>query len=236
MAAAPETSNATLGRLAGAAYVSLVITGIFALAYTPKKLGLSSDDPQAVYNAISEATFFYSASVVTELVCYALFAIVGVFLYRLFSSRAPSLSLIMLVLVAASVPISYIAMAQKVEVLDIARGSGDFAALAASERPAAVAEMLNAYSAYTSMAEIFWGLWLIPFGMLVLKTRYIPRLLGLLLVLGGLGYIANDFGPMLFPAYKGTMAYDIASMPSSFGEIGAALWLLIFGAKKDETA
>ena len=90
MAAAPETSNTMLGRLAGAAYVSLVITGIFALAYAPKKLGLRSDDPQAVYNAISEATFFYSASVVTELVCYALFAIVGVFLFRLFSSRAPS--------------------------------------------------------------------------------------------------------------------------------------------------
>ncbi|MFN4161477.1 MAG: DUF4386 family protein, partial [Stenotrophomonas sp.] len=60
-----------------------------------------------------------------------------------------------------------------------------------------------------------------------------PRVLGALLMLGGVGYVLNVFGELLIPGYATTLLSDYATLPASLGEIGSGLWLVLFGARSD---
>jgi hypothetical protein len=79
------------------------------------------------------------------------------------------------------------------------------------------------------VAEIFWGLWLIPFGILVIQSRFIPRILGYLLFLAALGYLASSVTFLLLPSYREFV--DKFATKLTFCEVPIILWLLIFGAK-----
>jgi hypothetical protein len=78
------------------------------------------------------------------------------------------------------------------------------------------------------MDEIFWGLWLLPFGVLVMQSRFLPRILGAWLILNGFAYVALSFTSLLVPQFQG-MVYRII-FPILFGEMAIMLWLLIKGA------
>lgn len=224
-------SNRTIGRLAGLTYVGVVLTGVFALAYVPEQL-IDLSDPATTYRRISESDWLYRAGVAAEFACYALFAALMVFLYRLFSPHGGTLASLMALLGSVSVPIAFVATAHKEAVIGVISGTGLFASLDADARQAATTAQLLAYKDIIAAADIFWGIWLLPFGALVLKTGLIPRLLGVFLVLGCFGGLADHFGPLFVDGYKGTMVGELASIPGSIGEIGAAFWLLVFGARR----
>jgi hypothetical protein len=76
------------------------------------------------------------------------------------------------------------------------------------------------------IAQIFFGLWLFPLGYLVIESRYIPRILGILLIIAGFGYVIDSFGKFLFPNYNPTIAIF-----TFVGEVTFLPWLLIKGAK-----
>jgi hypothetical protein len=80
------------------------------------------------------------------------------------------------------------------------------------------------------LAQIFWGLWLFPFGILVFESGFLPRVLGLFLMIAGLAYLASSFTSLLFPAY-GHMVFMFAGAAGGVGEGSTMLWLLIKGAK-----
>jgi hypothetical protein len=78
--------------------------------------------------------------------------------------------------------------------------------------------------------EIFWGLWLFPFGVLVYRSGFLPRVLGAWLIVNGFAYLAISFTGLLFPQYEDTV-FNIA-FPAMLGEIAIMLWLVIRGAKE----
>jgi hypothetical protein len=80
------------------------------------------------------------------------------------------------------------------------------------------------------IVEIFWGLWLIPFGLLVYKSVFIPRVLGVLLILAGIGYTVDSLTFILFPIFR-VFTQPAAFLFSGLGEGSTILWLLIMGAK-----
>jgi len=77
--------------------------------------------------------------------------------------------------------------------------------------------------------EVFWGLWLIPLGLLIYKSGFIPWIIGLVLVVGGIAYMVDSFTFLLFPAYDSIPSGLI--IVASLGEIAIMLWLLIIGVK-----
>ena len=80
--------------------------------------------------------------------------------------------------------------------------------------------------------ENFWGLWLLPFGYLVFKSGFLPRILGILLMIGCFGYLTEAFGRVLFPVgYAQAGISNFIIIPSALGEVGICLWLLIKGAR-----
>ena len=84
----------------------------------------------------------------------------------------------------------------------------------------------------TLILEMFWGLWLLPFGLLAYRSGFIPRILGVLLILNGIAYIIPSFVNILFPGYQ-TLASQIAMPFWILGEISIMLWLLIKGVKSN---
>src|SRR6266446_878602 len=78
-------------------------------------------------------------------------------------------------------------------------------------------------------AEIFWGLWLFPLGVLAYRSRFLPRFLGVWLIINGFAYLAMSFTGLLLPQYE-DMVSNI-SFPAQLGELAFMLWLVIKGAR-----
>ena len=91
---------------------------------------------------------------------------------------------------------------------------------------------LDAYNNGILVSSIFWGLWLLPFGYLVFKSGFLPKVLGILLMIGCFGYLINFLGVELLPGYEGTAIARVVRMPAALGELGTCLWLLIIGARE----
>jgi hypothetical protein len=91
---------------------------------------------------------------------------------------------------------------------------------------------INVYA--TIMLEMFWGLWLFPFGLLVYKSGFIPRILGIFLILNGIAYVIHFFTHLLLPNYQ-ALVFKIATPIWTLGEISIMIWLLIKGVKNKIT-
>ncbi|OXB11585.1 hypothetical protein B0A81_00905 [Flavobacterium plurextorum] len=210
------------GRIAGLLYFVVVITGIFSLGYVPSKL-IVWDNPPATLTNIVNAEFLFRLGIVSGLICYTFFLFLPLVLYKLLKSFNKTYALYMVVLAIVSVPISFVNMLNKFAVLSII-SSGQ-------QQKEEIMFYLNQYDFGNLIVQIFWGLWLFPFGYLVFKSAIIPRFLGVLLMLGCVGYLINFFGNALFPNYSELGMSSYVRLPASLGEIGTCLWLLIMGAK-----
>lgn len=220
-------SHRAIGRLAGLTYLSVVVTGLFSLAYVPSQLIDLSDAARTLANLSASQTLF-RWGIAASVICYLSFLVLPIILYRLLEPFGRVWAVLMVLLAITSVPISFVSLTHKLAILPmVAAAAGPPDAALAVE----VMERLRAYNHGLSVTTIFWGLWLFPFGYLVTKSGVIPRILGVFLMLGCVGYLANFFGPLLWPVYRSTMLPDIAGKPAAIGEIGACLWLLVMGAK-----
>ena len=93
---------------------------------------------------------------------------------------------------------------------------------------------LSQYDNGILIATIFWGLWLLPFGYLVYKSGFLPKLLGILLIFGCLGYLINFFGNTISESYGTLGIKQYLGLLPAIGEIGTCLWLIFIGAKKEK--
>jgi hypothetical protein len=82
--------------------------------------------------------------------------------------------------------------------------------------------------------EVFWGLWLFPFGLLVYRSRFLPRLLGVWLMLNCCAYVALSVTGILWPQYQARV-WNV-TFPVMFGELAIMLWLIVLGAKERQPA
>ena len=135
----------------------------------------------------------------------------------------------MVILIVVSVPIAFLNEVNSFAALLLVRG-GDFLAIFGEPQRDALAMLfLNLHSRGLTVAEIFWGLWLFPLGLLVYRSRFLPRFLGVWLVIAGFAWVIVSLTGILLPQYLGKVyAY---SQPAVLGEVALMLWLIIRGAK-----
>lgn len=212
------------GRIAGLLYLVVVITGIFSLGYVPSKL-IIWDDAAATYNNIKNNEFLFRLGILSSLICYTFFLFLPLVLYKLFKSFHKTYAGYMVVLAIVSVPISFVNTLNKFAVLSILKLKGI--------QKDQLMFYLNQYDYGNLIVQVFWGLWLFPLGYLIFKSGIIPKLLGILLMLGCLSYLVNFFGNLLFPNYSELGISSWVRLPATIGEIGTCLWLLIMGAKNN---
>ncbi|MEN2486902.1 DUF4386 domain-containing protein [Flavobacterium sp. B11] len=210
------------GRIAGLLYLVVVLTGIFSLAYVPSRL-IVWNHADITFSNIVNFEFLFRLGIVSSLICYTFFLFLPLVLYKLLKPVNETYAIYMVVLAIVSVPISFINMQNKFAVLSI---------ISSHQKDAEqVMFYLNQYDYGNLIVQIFWGLWLFPLGYLILKSGIIPKLFGILLMLGCLGYLINFFANTLFPNYSELGISSYVRLPASLGEIGTCLWLLIMGAK-----
>lgn len=217
----------TTARIAGALYLVVVLTGLFALMYVPSTL-IVWTDAQATFNNIVASETLFRLGIYAGILCYTAFLLLPLVLYKLLQHVNKTHAVAMVALALVSVPISLFNLTHKFAVLTLINKPDFFSA---ADLPKQVLLQLEYYNNGIEVAAVFWGLWLFPFGYLVFKSGILPKILGILLMVGCFGYLINFTGSFLFPGYDALGISGYISIPSGLGEIGTCLWLLIAGVK-----
>ena len=216
-------------RVAGAIYLSMVLVGPFSLMYVPGKLIVHGNASATASNILAHETLF-RFGILADLLGPVLFILLGLALYRLLAGVNKTQASLMVAFVLISAAIAFMNTLNDIAALTLIRGGADFLSVFdAPHRDALAMLFLRLGFQGSVINEIFWGLWLFPFGVLVLRSRFLPRILGVWLIVNGFAYLAVSFTGLLLPQY-----YDVAfrsAFPAFLGEIAIMLWLLIKGAR-----
>lgn len=229
-----EYSNKKTARIAGLLYLIVVLTGIFSLAYVPKTL-ITWNDSALTFNKIIASENLFRAGIYSSVICYTAFLFLPIVLYHLFRNLNEFYARIMVVLALVSVPISFLNLQNKFSILSLINKDEYLNIYSLEHLQSNVMFYLHQYDNGISLVSVFWGLWLLPFGYLIYKSGLLPKILGILLMLGCFGYLINFTGNILIKNYTELGISKIVSLPASLGEIGTCLWLLILGAKNKAT-
>jgi hypothetical protein len=219
-------------RLAGLLYFLASLTAPFGLLYVPGKLFVQ-DDAAATAERIRTFETLMRWGIAANLLGGILFIFTVLVLYRLFKPVSEKNALAMLVLLLLSFPISFVNVLNELAALNLAKG-GALSALAPPERDALSYLFMWLHLRAYVIAQILWGLWLFPFGACVIRSGFIPRILGYLLMIAGAGYPIASFAELVLPQYAD--AVSKATMILAFGELPIIFWLLIWGAKPQRAA
>ncbi|HEX7808864.1 MAG TPA: DUF4386 domain-containing protein [Thermoanaerobaculia bacterium] len=218
-----------VARIAGLLYLIVVITGIFSIAYVPSRLIVPGDAAATLHNITTSESLF-RLGILAGYVCYTAFLILPFVLYKLLGNVRKDAAGFMVAFAVVSVPISFVNLLHKLDVIALLNRA-ELRALPVEQVRAEVMLSLAAYSSGLLVSKIFWGLWLLPFGYLVYKSGFLPRILGVFLMAGCIGYLIGFVGGVLFPGYNETAFAGYVSLPATIGEIGTCLWLLIVGIR-----
>jgi len=226
--------NKKTARIAGLLYLIVVVTGLFSIIYVPSQITVQGDASATVSNILASKQLF-RIGIVAGLICYTAFLLLPFALYKLLSQVGKGIAVLMVAFAVVSVPISFVNLLNKLHILSLLGEADYLQAFTVEQLHAHVMLSLDAYGDGILVSEIFWGLWLLPFGYLVFKSGYLPRVLGILLMMGCFGYLINFFGEALSPGYAETGIATFVSLPSALGEIGTCLWLLIVGVREPKS-
>jgi hypothetical protein len=215
-------------RVAGAVYLSMVVTAPFSLIYIPSTLIVRGNATATANNILAHETLF-RLGIVADLITSVIFICLVLALYRLFSGVNQTHASLMVALVLVSAAVGFINVLNNIAALTLFRGADFLAILDKPQRDALGMLFIRLHGQGTVINEIFWGLWLFPFGVLVMRSRFLPRILGAWLIINGFAYVVLSLTGLLLPQYTDKV-YNIA-FPVLFGEMAIMLWLLIKGAK-----
>jgi hypothetical protein len=214
--------------MAGLLYLLVVLTGPFVLLYVPGKLFVPGNAAETVSNILAHESLF-RAHIVVGLVAELCFIAVVLVLYQLLKGVGLELATLMVIIVLIDAPLAFLSVANEVATLAFARGAEFLAVFDQPQRDALATLLINIDSQGVLISNLFWGLWLLPLGLLVYRSGFIPRFLGIWLFINGLAYIAISATGLVFPQHLKMVS--LITTPILFGEVALMLWLLVVGIR-----
>jgi len=225
------SSTKQQARVAGFLYLLVVLSAPVGLLYVPSKL-IVSGDAIATTNNIRASEWLLRIGITSELIHQIIFVFVVLALYRLFKAVSETHARQMLVFGAlVSVPIVFVNVLNEIAALILVSGADFLSVFPKTQLDALAYLFLRLHGQGINVVSIFWGLWLFPFGMLVIRSRFIPRVFGILLMIAGFANLANCFTALVLPQYA-PLVSQVAS-PLQLAELPIVFWLLIRGAKTE---
>lgn len=215
-------------RTAGWLYLLLALSGAFNIIYVPSTLIVSGDATATVANILSSELLFRTG-ILSGFVSNVIFVFLVLALYRLLKDISHKQAILMVTLVVISVATTFANTFNQIAALIVLSGADFLSVFEKPQLDAVAYAFLRLHSHGLQIIQIFWGLWLFPFGFLVYKSRFIPKLLGILLIIAGFGYLLSSFTFLILPQYTDTFSPFITLL--EMGEPPIILWLLIVGAK-----
>ena len=223
-----KTSPLSYARVAGVLYLSLVPLALLGFPYGPSHLFVPEDAITTVNNIIASESLF-RLSIVINLFGAIVNVFVALALYRLLKPVNKNMASLMVIFLLLSVPIGMLNELNHVAALLLLSGAGYLTSFTASQLQALVLLFHDLHKYGLNIAQPFWGLWLFPMGYLVFKSGFLPRILGILLIVGCLGWITISLSAFLLP--NSSMGF---LMVTGVGEVLLPLWLLIKGVNVDQ--
>ena len=217
-------------RIAGLLYLLMGITGAFGIMYVPANI-IVVGDATATANNIAESELLFRLSMISNLISQAIFVFLVLSLNRLLKEVNPKYAKLMVSFVTVSVPISFLNILNLVAADILVSGADYLSVFDTNQLNAFALLFLNLYEHGIYIVGIFWGLWLYPFGMLIIKSIFIPKIIGIFLVIGCFAYLTDSFISLMYPEYKEIVSL-IIMLPLALGEFSIIFWLLIKGVRK----
>lgn len=217
------------GRVAGVLYLFLSVIAPLRLMYIPSKLFVPGNATATANNVAAHETLF-RFGIVADLAAATVGLFLTLALYQLLKGVDRNQAVLMVILGGLMVtPITFLNVVNDVAALLFARGADFLSVFEAPQRDALAMLFLRLHHHGVAANEIFWGLWLFPLAVLVIRSRFLPRFLGYWLIINGFAYLIISLTSLLLPAYEGSVS-DIA-FPALLGELAFMLWLVIKGAQ-----
>jgi hypothetical protein len=214
-------------RRAGALYFLFLIVGLVDL-YGFSRFFVPGDATATARNIIA-AELTYRIGILTDFVSLLLFIFLVVSLYNLFKGSDKWYAMLMVLLVSVGVTIGFVNILNKLAPLILLSGAGYLSAFTKPQLDALALGFLNLNTSGNTIDTAFWGLWLFPFGILVIKSGFFPRVLGILLIVAGFALLTSSVTSIVLPAYGHVVSRVMT--PFGLGEFPIIFWLLIKGAK-----
>ncbi|HEY7980477.1 MAG TPA: DUF4386 domain-containing protein [Candidatus Eremiobacteraceae bacterium] len=215
-------------RVAGSIYLLEVLTGPFSLIYVPTVLIVTGDAAATAAKILAHETMFRFA-ILADLASGVISIFLMLALYRLFKQVDHSLAVLMVILGGVVVaPIFFLNSINWIAALTFVHGGSYLTAFTTTQQQALAMLFLHLHSEGNVVNEVFWGLWLLPFGLLVIKSGFIPKLFGYWLLLDGIAYLVLNVVDILTPQYSNSAFFY--AQPALFGELAIMLFLVIKGA------
>ena len=216
-----ENSPLIYARVAAILY--LLPLAPFSMVYVPSRL-LVPGDAAATVNNIMASESLFRLGIASQLLSQVSFIFVGLLLYQLLKPVNKNMALLMVILNLVGIPITMFNELNQFAVLFLLHGADALTGFTPEQLHGLVLLFLNLHSSGLNIAGIFWGLWLFPMGYLVFKSGFLPRIIGVLLMIACFGYVIQSLAAFLLPDLKVNFIVFTA-----WGELVLALWLLIKG-------
>ncbi len=223
------TSTRNPGRVAGLWYLLLTVLGPLRLMYIPSKLFVRGN-AAATANNIAAHQLLFRLGIVADLICAVILIFLVLAFYRLFKGLDQNLA-VLVVILGGVMPalLDFVGVVSDAGALMMVRGDAFLSVFDTPQRDALALLFLRLRDQQNTAAEILWGLWLLPLALLVYRSRFLPRFLGVWLMINGVAYVLISLTGELLPQYQGRVF--TYSQPALVGELAIMLWLVIKGAK-----
>lgn len=235
------------GRRAGLFYL-LLLGAPLRLIYIPAKLIVPGDAAATASNIASHETLF-RLGMLADLFTGVAVIFVTLAFYDLFKDVDRRLAVLVVILggvlpaalyfVNVPTDAAALTLARGGAGLLTARGANVLAAFAQPQREALMMFFLHLHNQGINVAQVFWGVWLLPLALLIYRSRFLPRFVAVWLALNGCAYVAMSLAVFMFPQYAGKVSNIL--FPALTGELVLMLWLLIrgtrpVGSRQEQTA
>ena len=223
------SSTRNPGRVAGLWYLLLILIGPLFLIYIPSKLFVEGNAAATVNNIAAHQSLF-RFGVVAELAGAIILIFLTLAFYRLFAGVDRNLAMLVVIFGGVMPAVIYfVGVAYELAALRIVRGANFLSAFDKPQQDALAVLLLRLHNSQITASLALAGAWLFPLAILVYRSRFLPRFLGVWLAIGGFAYVALSLTAVLWPQYQEKVF--TYSQPAFFGEIALTLWLVIKGAK-----
>jgi len=215
-------------RIAAALYFLNALPAPFALLYVPGVL-IVRGNAIATANNVRDSETLLRLGMGAELFSSTVVIFAVLAFYSLFKAVSGKQARAMLILMLLSTPISYLNVLNDLAALTLARGPAFLAIFDQPQRDTLAFFFLRLHNQGFVLAQIFWGLWLFPFGILIMRSGFIPRFVGISVIVAGCGYVIASCAILFLPAH-GALISQYA-MILGIGEL-SLIWMLIWGVKE----
>ena len=216
-------SQQRIARTAGLLYTLMIPLAAFGMLYVPATLFVTGDMEKTVHNMVAHGGVF-RLSILCAVIVQICHIFIVLLLYKLLRTVGRDMAALMVIFMLVSIPVTMVNELGNYAIVLLTTNSS----MPLHDTGVLIDLLFRVHGYGILISGIFWGLWLFPMGYLVYKSTFLPKSIGVLLIIACFGYVIDSMMKLVQPAYSSTVVAQIIGV-TLYGELAFPLWLLIKG-------